>query len=108
MAIHFGEWDGSMVIQLHTAGRALQILNELEKKMHNAFGYKGKNVHGEMYSKVLNYIRNYEDVDGIVFAEIWKNFSLDLDGDKMMECMKFLIETKQIVLGEELKYKIKK
>lgn len=91
MALHFGE-STEMIIPLSTFKRAIQVLEDEEKRMHLAITLESHNMEAKVAKKLLELLQTGKKN----WVEIYTNlFAL---GDKKMieQSMSFLAETDQI------------
>jgi len=110
MAIHFADNDDK-VIGLHTVKKALEILAELEVKMHYALGSGSKNIQGVAARKILKYLASTHPVEKSRH-DLWtKALEGDIRDTELQEVLSYLISTDQIdIVRKENKnfYKLRK
>ena len=92
--VHFSENKGSMVIELESAKKALEILNKTEREMHLSFRDSGRNEQHELASEIVSYVKNNGETS---YKKLFFNFFKDGSKQSFDETLTFLEITDQLM-----------
>ena len=96
LAMHFSEYNGSMVIPLETIKRAVNFLNVEIKSMHLALITESNDIGAKMVKKILEFLREGEITYVDLYIKLYNSLAI-VDKKKLEEALDFLMETKQII-----------
>jgi len=103
MILHFSEQTESYVIPLETAQRALEVLDNVEKKMHFALTFKGRNPLGSIAVKILDFM--FDVKRPVLLEEILApeggGFYNELNMMEVSEVMRFLQSTGKVISANQ-------
>lgn len=99
----FGEHSDKYVIPLEIAVRALTTLNEVEKRMHIALDFGGRNPLAPVAKRVIYYLANTKRE--VSFNELLAEFGSDLRELELVEVLRGLMSTGKLVYDKQ-KYRI--
>ncbi len=95
MIQHFAEQTESYTIPLSTAQYALSVLDEVEKRMHLAITFGGRNpLHG-VGKNIMHYMHTCKKP--LSKVELLQEFHSDLREMELQEVLRVLVETEQVV-----------
>jgi hypothetical protein len=92
MAVHFADSE-SMVIELESVKKAIQLLDRLENNMHYALSF-GENPIAPVAKNLLRYLKQNGPAE---WSNIWTEFTDQLREDELREAIRYAESTKMVV-----------